>query len=202
MDEDKFQELHISLGHRDLTTVDPSVVPLQAFHRVVELNLANNSIRDLTFLKSYCSLRTLILDGNELSHTTRFPPLQSLTTLTLNKNKIASVPMLLNSLSLSFPNLTFLSLLANDGVPSYLNNHTAVEYADYRQLVIARLPKLQFLDDTPVTDEERAASAEHFGEPKEPKSPNRSPRGSFIRRTESGKRTSRTSISKRESALL
>ncbi len=68
----------------------------------------------------------------------------------------------------SFPNLTYLSMLKNPACPNYFTGKDSDDYKRYRFVplsthhspitryyVLFRLPKLKFLDSTPVSAEER-----------------------------------------------
>eukprot|EP01105_Mastigella_eilhardi_P006968 TRINITY_DN1845_c0_g1_i1.p1 TRINITY_DN1845_c0_g1~~TRINITY_DN1845_c0_g1_i1.p1 ORF type:complete len:131 (-),score=40.09 TRINITY_DN1845_c0_g1_i1:76-468(-) len=63
----------------------------------------------------------------------------------------------------TMPNIKHLSLLKNEACPNYLTGGTARQYADYRQYVISRLHRLETLDTSAVTAEERADAVRVYG---------------------------------------
>ncbi|EDV25957.1 uncharacterized protein TRIADDRAFT_55579 [Trichoplax adhaerens] len=67
------------------------------------------------------------------------------------------IDMLLQTISESFPNLSFLSLLNNKACPDGMTGDEEDEddYQNYRYLIILRLQKLRFLDSRPITAQER-----------------------------------------------
>lgn len=104
-----------------------------------------------------------MLDGNGLNTHTKFPFLPNLRTLWLNNNKIENISIILDTLVQSTPNLKELSLLKNPCCPNYLTGGKPSEYADYRQYVISRLQKLEVLDTTAITTEERNKAEQVYG---------------------------------------
>ena len=55
---------------------------------VVDLDLNGNQLKKLPDLSAFKGLRSLVLDNNDLSGRMKFPKLNSLDTLSLNKNKV------------------------------------------------------------------------------------------------------------------
>jgi hypothetical protein len=130
---------------------------------------------------------TLILDHNQICSEAVFPRVPTLTTLWLNHNLIDKLHPFIESVRKGFPNLKFLSLMGNSGAPSYLNGGTYYEYLQYRYtclvaktilvclknhlhpnsrlFVISWLPKLEYLDDRPVTPDQREEAHRLYSRP-------------------------------------
>lgn len=101
------------------------------------LDLTQNNLSSLTGIERFTKLRELLLDSNRLGDDFTLPPMPSLTTLTLNKNRILDLKTLLAKLRVACPGLTFLSLIGNGACPNGLIYGTsAVEYSRYRQEVL------------------------------------------------------------------
>lgn len=85
------------------------------------------------------------------------PEMPHLHTLTLNKNKIANLDVILDKISKNLPSLKYLSMLSNQACPNELSfsHRDEEDYQRYRYYVIYRLPKLTFLDSRPVKKDER-----------------------------------------------
>eukprot|EP00727_Mastigamoeba_balamuthi_P011301 m51a1_g6794 hypothetical protein (224) ;mRNA; r:204580-205396 len=143
----------VDLAFRDLAAL-PSL-PKSAFATTEELDMSHNEVSDVSFLRRFAALRTVVLDGNRITSHTTFPRTETLRTLWLNSNQIANLPLFIDKLAESAPNLTQLSLLRNPACPNYFTGGTARQYADYRAYVVSRLPALVQLDDAPVTSAER-----------------------------------------------
>ncbi|XP_039629209.1 leucine-rich melanocyte differentiation-associated protein isoform X4 [Polypterus senegalus] len=113
-------------------------------------------IRSLEALKAFTSLEELIVDNNLLGNDLQLPRLQHLHTLTLNKNLITDIEILLDHLSEMTPSLEYLSLLGNEACPNELVSQDKDEddYQRYRYFVLHKLPNLKFLDARKVTRKE------------------------------------------------
>ncbi len=80
----------------------------------------------------------------------------SLETLWMNNNKVDDLRAFLDSAVKCFPNLIYLSMMKNPVTPDmYFNEAEAEAYQRFRYYVIYRMPKLQFLDASPIDDAER-----------------------------------------------
>lgn len=95
------------------------------------------------------------MDHNELASKQEFPLMNSLNTLWVNNNKIESLEVFLECIKDKFPNLTYLSMLKNPCCPNYFIGKDSNSYQRYRNRVLASLPKLKFLDASPITEQER-----------------------------------------------
>ncbi|XP_037573786.1 leucine-rich melanocyte differentiation-associated protein [Dermacentor silvarum] len=144
----------LSLAYEELTTVPYSLI--EKYTADVEvLDLSHNRLTDVRFLSHFERLHTVILDHNCLSCLSVVPMLPTLQVLWLNYNRLLSLTVFVPGLSRSCPQLRVLSLMGNELAPSFLNNGTAEQNANYRLYVIAHFPRLVFLDDRPVLHDER-----------------------------------------------
>jgi hypothetical protein len=118
---------------------------------------------DVHSVAPFTHVETLIVDNNELTSASGFPPLPHLRVLWVNKNNITHYQLFIERLAAACPALRELSLLGNPGVPSYFNGGTLAEYKDYRLYVISKFRQLQVLDQSPVRPEERADAQRIYG---------------------------------------
>ncbi len=95
-------------------------------------------------------------DSNELGSKHGWESRTTLTTLSVNDNKIDDLELFLGAVRDAFPNLTFLSLLKNPCCPNYFMGKDQQDYSRYRLFVVSVLPGLKFLDSSRVTPEERS----------------------------------------------
>ncbi|XP_076043216.1 leucine-rich melanocyte differentiation-associated protein-like isoform X2 [Oratosquilla oratoria] len=116
------------------------------------LDLSFNAIKSVKGLDKFPYLEELILDNNCVDDSVTIPRLDTLHTLSLNKNKLSNLPKLVEQVKRQLPNLRYLSLLGNAACPDMLSPlHTREEdYAAYRLYVLQHLPRLRFLDSTAV----------------------------------------------------
>ncbi|CAL1295718.1 unnamed protein product [Larinioides sclopetarius] len=136
----------------------PSILGKIYGNQTRRLDLSFNSIRSLENLELFPLLEELILDNNELSDLVSFIPLNNLHTLSLNKNHFRDIESLLRHLTSCYPELTYLSILGNPACPDQLSSFEKDEedYQRYRYYIIHKIPKLKFLDSTPVKPFEKA----------------------------------------------
>ncbi|OWF51860.1 Leucine-rich repeat-containing protein C10orf11-like [Mizuhopecten yessoensis] len=122
------------------------------------LDLSFNQLRSLGGVEEFVNLEELILDNNCFDEHLQFPRMESLHTVTINKNKISNLNSLLENLASNLPALRYLSLLGNIACPNQLSDHEKDEedYRRYRFYVLYRLNNLKFLDSTPVKADELA----------------------------------------------
>ncbi|XP_013860549.1 leucine-rich melanocyte differentiation-associated protein isoform X2 [Austrofundulus limnaeus] len=120
------------------------------------LDLSFNQLRSLAGLKMFTELEELIVDNNQLGNDLQLPRLCNLHTLTLNKNQLTDIEVLLEHLADLTPSLQYLSLLGNEACPNQLVSPDKDEddYQRYRYFVLYKLPQLKFLDSRKVTKEE------------------------------------------------
>lgn len=114
-------------------------------------------------MRFFSNLGTLVLDDNQITAHTKFPKLPKLYYLWVNKNKIDNLSIFIDKLVFACPELRHLSLLGNDACPNYMNGGTPKQYRDYRLYVISRLKKIDYIDASAVTHEERTASQSLYG---------------------------------------
>mmetsp|Transcript_17002 Transcript_17002/g.54528 ORF Transcript_17002/g.54528 Transcript_17002/m.54528 type:complete len:270 (+) Transcript_17002:72-881(+) len=134
--------------------------------RAKSLMLTGNQVRSMDALEKFDCCDTLILDRNELSSVDALPRMPSLGTLWLNNNTLTSLEGVLTVLADRCPQLTYLSMLGNPCCPM-LDDGPVDEVERrihlYRVSVVARLPRLRFLDSRAVTTAEREAAAARAG---------------------------------------
>ncbi|XP_057308704.1 leucine-rich melanocyte differentiation-associated protein-like isoform X2 [Hydractinia symbiolongicarpus] len=121
------------------------------------IDLSYNRLRSVKGLVGFAELLELVLDNNQLSDDVEFPQVNTLETLTINKNNIKDLETFLSKVKEKLPNLKYLSMLGNEACPNQLSSYENDEedYQRYRYYTIYCLPKLKFLDSTPVTADER-----------------------------------------------
>ncbi|XP_037029309.1 leucine-rich melanocyte differentiation-associated protein-like [Bradysia coprophila] len=138
---------------QELTTLPDAVVNL--YHsRVRKMDLSFNQLTSLDGVEFFSRLDELILDNNQLGDNIRIPKTKSITTLSLNNNKITNLNILLIKLSTFLPNIAYLSLLGNPACPNEFFA-TKSDYQNYRYFVVSALPNLKFLDSSKVSSFER-----------------------------------------------
>lgn len=147
--------VRISLAYLNLPDLPPDIVNSYG-DCVLELDLSHNRITDLKFLVDLPKLQSLVLDSNQISSHVKMPLSRDLHTLWVNHNKINNLGLFINTIAGSCPNLRILSMMNNEAAPSYFNGGSYQQYMDYRYFVISSLPKLEVLDYSLVTAEERS----------------------------------------------
>jgi len=146
---------YLSLAYEDLQKIPVVELGDALLNQLQIIDLSNNHIRDVSQLAEFERLTTANLDHNLIHCLTAFPSLPQLQTLWLNHNRIQTLRPFIPSLALQCPNLKELSLMGNQVCPNYLNGGTETQNEIYRVQMIRHFPKLVFLDDSPVTPEER-----------------------------------------------
>ncbi|XP_037026029.1 leucine-rich melanocyte differentiation-associated protein-like isoform X2 [Bradysia coprophila] len=144
----------ISLAYEQLTKIPRPIADKFASSTHI-LDLSFNSIKDLSFLANFKCLGTLILDRNEQPYEYSLPYLPSLKILWLNNCNIYNMSKWITRIQACCPNLRHLSLIGNPGILSAFNGASVLEHYDYRMYVISVLPKLQYLDDSVITEGQR-----------------------------------------------
>jgi len=131
--------------------------------QITNFDLSHNDIQHIgEGLNRFTRLKTLVLSSNQLESHQPWPRLATLTSLSLNGNRIDDLRVLCDDLSVAFPTLSFLSLFKNPACPNYFTGKDHDDYQRYRLYVLNRLPSLRFLDSTPVSEPERK-EAERVG---------------------------------------
>jgi WD40 repeat protein len=143
----------------------PMAVAVRYGPKAKRLDLSSNLIKDLSHLSKFSCLEELVLDNNLLQNVGfELPPMPHLTTLSINKNKIANLDRLLDEVARNCPAIRFLSMVSNPACPNELVwGKDEEDYMQYRYEVIARLPSLKFLDSQAVRQWERAAYRDSKG---------------------------------------
>jgi len=123
---------------------------------IKKLDLTENSIKTGANFELLKKLEVLVLDKNSFESFAEWPVISTLHTLWLNNNNITDIGALMDSIAKLFPNLKYLSLMKNPSVPDmYFSDNEYEAYMRHRFYVIWRLKKLQFLDATAISAEER-----------------------------------------------
>mmetsp|Transcript_12190 Transcript_12190/g.17754 ORF Transcript_12190/g.17754 Transcript_12190/m.17754 type:complete len:386 (+) Transcript_12190:34-1191(+) len=123
---------------------------LETLSELKILNLSDNLITTVSNLQSNKTLETLNLQRNRigtngLDDVIHLAELHSITVLDLSHNKIED-PQILPEVLQKIPNLAVLYLQGNPVCKKIQN---------YRKTLVNQLPSLKFLDDRPVTPEEK-----------------------------------------------
>merc|ERR1711998_439000 len=122
---------------------------------LVTLQLEGNLVTEIDSLSHLTKLQTLNLAGNHLTTVEKLQHLKlchSITNLDISNNKIEDPTGLLELLQ-EMPNLAVLILKGNNCLQ---------QIKHYRKTFIANLPKLKYLDDRPVFDDDRRCAEAWF----------------------------------------
>ncbi|CAH1405950.1 unnamed protein product [Nezara viridula] len=153
----------LNLAHQNLRSVPKTLV--NSFQDVVKIiDVSNNSISDVSFLRSFKNLTSIILDHNNIMSDAVFPYLPSVRILWLNYNQITTYSDFIKHLRSKFPHLKQLSLMGNPGIPQCLEE-TYYDYLRYRLYVISCFEDLEYLDDRTVSEHEKEEAQRLFGTP-------------------------------------
>jgi len=127
---------------------------------LIKLDMTGNSVSSAKNFEGLVALEQLVLDKNSITALPAFPTLPRVHTLWLNNNSLTELEKVVDQIKQSFPGVTYLSMLFNPCVPNvFLDDAAGDAYQRYRYHVISKIPKLQFLDSTPVEDAERKEAA-------------------------------------------
>uniref|UniRef100_A0A8C6WFB3 Uncharacterized protein n=1 Tax=Neogobius melanostomus TaxID=47308 RepID=A0A8C6WFB3_9GOBI len=145
----------LSFAYQSLTEIpyDPILMQTETLE-VLDLSY-NLPYWNPALLGRLKKLSTLILDCNSYTSHVKFPYMDTLTTLCINKNKINNLPVFVEEVHKKFPNIKILSMMNNEAAPSYFNGGSLTQYKDYRLYVISQIAGLEILDDTEVMEKER-----------------------------------------------
>ncbi|XP_039265144.2 leucine-rich melanocyte differentiation-associated protein-like [Styela clava] len=119
------------------------------------IDLSHNKLKNINDLSKFVHLQELNLDNNEIDDETEFPEMNTLQTLSLNKNQLTNLEKLVAQLKQKCKNLTYLSLLGNAACRHPLLGYTDEDYAEVRRYIATYLPKLEIIDWQAVAEEER-----------------------------------------------
>ncbi|XP_069188377.1 leucine-rich melanocyte differentiation-associated protein [Procambarus clarkii] len=149
--ENRTPTLHLCFVGQDCQRI-PSILGATYGLQTKRLDLSYNSIRSLDGLDKFPFLEELILDNNFIDDSVLIPHLDTLHTLSLNKNKVTNLEKLVEQIRERLPNLRYLSLLGNEACPDQLSlaDKDEKDYKRYRLYVLNHLKTLKFLDSTSV----------------------------------------------------
>ena len=150
----------VNLVDLGLTEVPPGQQQLAA--RCTTLNLSENRLAAPAGLEAFSRVHTLVLDKNGLRSCAGFPRMPAVSTLWFNNNEISDVVSFLDEVARAWPNVAYLSTMRNPCSPPLVcvSEEDAHAMRRYRLYVVFRLPRLQFLDSSPVSEAERKEAAE------------------------------------------
>ncbi|XP_014681314.1 PREDICTED: uncharacterized protein LOC106821142 isoform X1 [Priapulus caudatus] len=155
----------LSLAYKNYREVPSKYVKKYASN-LKEIDLTANKLRDIRFLASFQSLRTLILDHNPIDSHVKFPLLPQLETLWVNHTKISNLSIFIAAVGKGCPSLRYLSMLNTEAAPSFFNGGSPQDYIDFRLYVVSQLRSLEFLDYLQITYEERKEANRVYKHPK------------------------------------
>jgi len=159
--EVKKKRMELNLAGRGVKELPPEIAQKKG-NEITKLDLSDNELQSGKSLGGFTVLEELVLDRNNMSSLQDLPFMETLTILWINNNQFEELEPLCNEINAKLPNLTYLSMLMNPATPNfYMSEAKAKEYELYRYFVISRIPSLQFLDSTPVTEAERKQAARY-----------------------------------------
>ncbi|KAI6659752.1 Leucine-rich repeat-containing protein C10 [Oopsacas minuta] len=121
------------------------------------LDFSYNQLREISNLEAFSHLKELVLDNNVITDGGfDLPQMPQLELLSLNKNKLEDLDVVLSKIRKNCPDLSYLSLLGNIACPSELlgGEEDENDYQRYRYFVLYQMPHLRFLDSRAVTSSE------------------------------------------------
>ncbi|KAJ5080306.1 leucine-rich melanocyte differentiation-associated protein [Anaeramoeba ignava] len=137
-----FEKGKLTIISQDLEEI-PITIIRQFALKTTELNLSHNELNKLDGLEQFTSLKSLVLDNNQISSNTSFPKIRSLETFWINRNQIDNLEKFISAMKISYPNITYLSMLGNPACPNFF---TGKDYDDYKRYRIFRLKS--FVEET------------------------------------------------------
>lgn len=116
----------------------------------IALDLTENEITDLSFLKTFHKLQSLVLDKNRHMNPKTMPLMRNLQILWLNGCNITDISQWIDVIRVKCPKLRCLSLINNPGAKSLVNLSTSHENDEYRSYIANKMKKLEILDEAPL----------------------------------------------------
>jgi Leucine-rich repeat (LRR) protein len=139
----------------------------EPFQRIRRLDLKGNNLTDCPVLSGMPLLEVLVLDNNFLTSHSTFHTAPLLHTLWLNHNVVANLAPLAVAFTLSFPKLSYLSMMFNPCHPSSLPGATEQSFRQYRLLIVTLLPRIEAIDAVRVDPDEKCAVQDQLkGQPR------------------------------------
>lgn len=126
----------------------------------IALDLTENEITDLSFLKTFHKLQSLVLDKNRHLDPGTMPTMKNLQIFWLNSCNIPDITKWIDVIRVRCPKLRCLSLINNPGAKSLINLSTCNENEQYRSYVASKLKNLEILDEAPVIRSARMTSVQ------------------------------------------
>ena len=139
-------------GAANLTRVRLCFSSPSALSDVRNLNLWGNDLCDISVLRDCPNVEVVSLSVNSITSLADLAGCHRLRELYLRKNKVADLKQILYLTAL--PDLRIL----------WLSENPVCAHPHYREFILAKLPKLQKLDNTDVTEEERDLALKKSGE--------------------------------------
>ncbi|GAB0092434.1 hypothetical protein DMENIID0001_074260 [Sergentomyia squamirostris] len=141
----------LTLSYEELTNINIDYVRYLG-PRTYSLDLTGNDFTDLSFLCHFTKLHTLILDKNIHMFIRTLPHLHGLSTFWANNCNISNYSEFLAILADRCPNLKFICILNNPGIPSHIARSRFYSIILYRNFVINRFPRVVHLDECKVEE--------------------------------------------------
>lgn len=116
----------------------------------ISLDLTENELTNLSFLKTFNKLESLVLDKNRQMDPNTMPLMKNLEILWLNGCNISDVSKWIEVIRVRCPKLKCLSMMNNPGTRSLVNLCTSKENEEYRSYITSRLKNLSKLDEAEV----------------------------------------------------
>ncbi|RZF35434.1 hypothetical protein LSTR_LSTR006978 [Laodelphax striatellus] len=158
------EDQRLNLAYENLSTIPKSLVlNFASFVRILDISC--NVFSDVSFLKDFQNLRSLILDHNKIDENVIFPVMSGLNLLWLNHNQVAVLFPFVKNLQKSFPDLKQLSLMGNPGVPADIDDTTFYQHLQYRLFTVSFFANLEHLDSREVTSYEREEAVRLYRRP-------------------------------------
>lgn len=128
----------------------------------IALDLTENELTDLSFLRTFHKLESLVLDKNRMMVPETMPTLKSLQILWLNNCNIPDISPWIEVIRARCPKIKCLSLINNPGAKSLINHASEEDNENYRAYVGSKLKGLQSLDEAPLIREYTRSTGGQF----------------------------------------